>query len=173
MCTHEHTHTHTHTHSQSHTRYRHIKITLCLQSGLLWLNLDIRNGRKHTISWKLTNSLQNEKWVKTGIKKMTQRVGAKCLVNFNTCIGWLCPLLGQSCAGELSLVSWMQETWWANQLGYYPGPNPGLWVGSSQPLTPSLNCCSMWRGQSWSTSISLAQGKRVYLRGVPLSEDPL
>lgn len=29
-------------------------------------------------------------------------------------------------AGELSLVVWVQESWWTDQLTYLPGPDPGL-----------------------------------------------
>ena len=33
---------------------------------------------------------------------------------------------------ELTLVMWMQECWWTDQLRYYPGPDPWLLVGTPQ-----------------------------------------
>lgn len=35
-------------------------------------------------------------------------------------------------AWELTLVVRAQETWWADQLSYLTGPDPGLWVGPPQ-----------------------------------------
>jgi hypothetical protein len=32
-------------------------------------------------------------------------------------------------------VLWVQESWWADQLTYLPGPDPGLWDGSPQHLS--------------------------------------
>ena len=34
--------------------------------------------------------------------------------------------LGEVRAEELTLVVWAQESWWADQLSYFPGPDPGF-----------------------------------------------
>jgi hypothetical protein len=39
----------------------------------------------------------------------------------------------------LSLVVWVQENWWDDQLSYHPGSYLGLSDGTPQHLPPSVN----------------------------------
>ena len=57
-------------------RYKKIEITPCILSDQNWLKLDVnrRNSQKLTNSWKLNNSLMNEKWVKTFQKWMKMNI---------------------------------------------------------------------------------------------------
>ena len=59
-------------HKASLNRYKEIEITSCILSDHHKLKLDInsnRSSRNFTNSWKLNNSLLNERWFKTEIKK--------------------------------------------------------------------------------------------------------
>lgn len=50
--------------------YEKLKITPCILLDHHGLRLDINSNRKFPNSWKLNNSLVNEKWTKTEIKKL-------------------------------------------------------------------------------------------------------
>ena len=59
-------------HKVNINRYKKIEIILCILSDQHKLKLNInnnRNNRKLTNSWKQNNSLLNEEWIKTKIKK--------------------------------------------------------------------------------------------------------
>ena len=62
---------HTFRHKASLNRNKEIDITPCILSDKHRIKKDINNinKRKLTNAWKLDNSLLNEKWVKTEIKK--------------------------------------------------------------------------------------------------------
>ena len=56
-------------HQASLNRYKKIKITPCILSDYYLLELNFRNNRKPTHSWKLNNSLFNDNLVREEIKK--------------------------------------------------------------------------------------------------------
>jgi hypothetical protein len=62
---------HIHRHEASINRYKKIEITPCILPDCQRLKLGInnRNNRKPANSWKMNNSLGNENWVETEIRK--------------------------------------------------------------------------------------------------------
>lgn len=59
-------------HKSSIKRYKKVEITTCILSYHHGLKLDFnnnRNDRKPTNTWKLTNSLLNDYWIKAEIRK--------------------------------------------------------------------------------------------------------
>jgi hypothetical protein len=60
---------------------------------------------------------------------------------------WFYPLLAMALGVlgravlESLLVVWMQVSWWADQLSYLAGPNPGLWVANFYLMYELLRVC--------------------------------
>lgn len=85
---------------------------------------------------------------------------------------WLYPLpavvlgeLARAVLGELTLVVWMQESWWADQLSCHLAPNLGLWAGLPHLLRTKAckragSCRSKAAGSSWHKTAATG-----YLRG--------
>lgn len=114
----------------------------------------------------LGNTVELAPMLKVSVSQLKGHKTEQPSLTLDACItGWA----SQGNAGELALVVFIQDCWWANHLSYLLEPDAGLWAAPPQHL-PIYEPLEHGRGrvlQNHSHRISMTQGNNTISESSP------